>query len=402
MGTFLHGGDYDSYLEEKNPGKSVIQPELDSEFTFYIPGFVPWGDGTMGVKGIEAGVQFGGDILLKNLDMAALAGLEGRKGKFGFILEGLYLDVGVSGTTPGRLLSTVAVSFDQTIAEATGTYRILESDRGFVELLAGARLISVSSSLNFSVDAAGVSSFSDDLSERIVSRTASAVREKVDQSLPAILASLPTAAANLSNGDVNGLEDRLDRDVAAIWPLIERRISDGVGSEESGFGNSVGSSNFVRNRVKDYLKARLQSQIEQRRAAASAAVAAARSGARAQADRQLAKAEKKLSKAIESRVKSVLSNSSISGSKTWVDPIVGIRGQWLLTDDIYFVARADYGGFGVSSESTYNLYGAFGTQVKENTTIELGIRSMGIDYRRGGFVYDMGLTGPFMGTRIVF
>lgn len=98
----------------------------------------------------------------------------------------------------------------------------------------------------------------------------------------------------------------------------------------------------------------------------------------------------------------MLSNSSISGSKTWVDPIVGIRGQWLLTDDIYFVARADYGGFGVSSESTYNLYGAFGTQVKENTTIELGIRSMGIDYRRGGFVYDMGLTGPFMGTRIVF
>ncbi|MDF1860080.1 MAG: hypothetical protein P1U87_07685 [Verrucomicrobiales bacterium] len=402
IGSFLQAGDYDSYLEEKNPGKSVIQPEQGSEFTFYIPGFLPWGDGIMGAKGIEAGVQFGGDTLLKNLDMAALAGLEGRKGKFGFILEGMYLNVGVSGTTPGRLLSTVAVSFDQTIAEATGTYRILESDRGFVELLAGARLISVNSSLSFAVDSAGVASLSNDLSERIVSRTASAVREKVDKSLPAILASLPAAAANLSNGDVNGLEERLDRDLAAIWPLIERRISDGVGSEESGFGSSIASSSLVRRQVENYLKARLQSQIEQRRAAASAAVATARSAERAQADRQLAKAEKKLSKAIESQVKGVLSNSSVSDSKSWVDPIVGIRGQWLVTDDIYFVARADYGGFGISSESTYNLYGAFGTQVKANTTIELGIRSMGVDYRRGGFVYDMGLTGPFMGTRIVF
>lgn len=395
-------GDFDSYPDTKNPDKMPIVAADDTDFTFYIPGFLPWGDGTVGVRGIEVGTQFGGDILLKNLDMLALGGIEGRKGKFGFILEGLYLDVGVSGNTPGRLLNTAAISLEQTIAEATGTYRFHESERGFVELLAGARLYSLGNSLDLSVNPAGVAAFSNDLSQRIIGLTVAAVRQRVDQSLPGILAGLPAAASDIGGGDINRLEERVEDQLGGIWPLLERRLESELGSGGSDFGSNLSDHPLVRKRVREYLEARLQDRIEQRRAAASAAVAAARSAARNRAQRALAKAEKRLASAINSRVRSALSRGNISGSKTWVDPIVGVRGQWLLTDDFWLVARADYGGFGVSSESTYNLYGAIGTRVKENITMELGIRSMGVDYRRGGFVYDMSLTGPFLGTKIEF
>lgn len=397
----LQAGDrFDSMLS-KNPKNVEFEPLPDSELSFYIPGFLPWTEGTIGVDGIESGVNIGADVLLKNLDMLALAGLEGRRGKIGFIFEGMYLDLQATGTSPGPLLSTVNLDYEQLIAEGTFTYRLLETDRAVVEILVGARYYYLGSTLGLSPNSAAVAAVSDDLGSRIVSRTASAVRAELDRRLDNILAGLPAPAADLSSRDERRLFSRIESEVDPVRMEISDRLQSGIGSERSELAQSVGDSGPIRRLIRAYTRAKVEAAIEERRAAASAAVATARSGARRRAQKKLAEAERQLSGALADRIEKRL-NTSVSDSKGWVDPFVGLRGKVLLTDDIYFVARADYGGFGVSSDSIYNLYGAFGTQVRENVTVEIGVRSLGVDYRQDGFVFDSTFTGPFFGTFIRF
>jgi hypothetical protein len=347
--------------------------------------------------------MIGADVLLKNLDMIALAGLEGRQGKWGFILEGMYLDLAATGSTPGRLLTTIDVGYQQLIAEGTVTYRLWESDRGFLELLAGVRYYWVGADLGLNVNPSGAQAVGQDVSARIVNRTVSAVRAELDRRLSADLAALPTAASDLSAGVLDRFNNDVRPQVEPIRDVVSQVIRDEIGADRStGISLSIVERREVQALVNSYVRAKVAADIEARRAAASAAVAAARSGARAQAQQALAQAEARLAKGLEDAILDAIPNSTISDSKGWVDPIIGLRCKILLTDDLYFVARADYGGFGVSSEANYNLYGAIGKKVKENITIETGIRHMGVDYADGGFLYDASFTGPFSAVMIHF
>jgi hypothetical protein len=93
---------------------------------------------------------------------------------------------------------------------------------------------------------------------------------------------------------------------------------------------------------------------------------------------------------------------ALSVTNSWVDPFFGIQGRYQLADKWYVSARADYGGFGVSSESTYNLFGVVGYQIKPGTSMELGYRYLATDYTQGGFVYDVATKGAFIGFRMDF
>lgn len=87
---------------------------------------------------------------------------------------------------------------------------------------------------------------------------------------------------------------------------------------------------------------------------------------------------------------------------SWVDPFVGIRGKYELTEKSYVVARGDIGGFGISSELTWNLFGALGYEINERTAMEIGYRYLYTDYSQGGFVYDMAMKGIYAGFRVDF
>jgi hypothetical protein len=132
--------------------KDVIPDPSGYEFAFVVPGWLAGVEGTVGVKGIEAGVDAGIDDILKNLDMIATGGFEVRKGKTGFAFSGLYVDASVGGFTPGPLLSNVAVRIEQVLLEATFTYRIYESERAWIELLSGARYSYMGTELSLSID----------------------------------------------------------------------------------------------------------------------------------------------------------------------------------------------------------------------------------------------------------
>jgi len=167
-------------------------------------------------------------------------------------------------------------------------------------------------------------------------------------------------------------------------------------------GRRIAESRVIRSQIKSVLRAQLDAQIEEKRADASAAVSAARANARKKAGQAVAKAERKLANTINSEVNKRLNNRTVSDSKTWADPFVGLRGKYYFNDDLYFVGRGDYGGFGISSDQTYNIYAAFGMQVKENIVTEVGFRRVGVDYQDGNFSYDATFTGPFIGTMIRF
>jgi opacity protein-like surface antigen len=94
----------------------------------------------------NADIKFGD--LLKNLEGALMIAAELRKGDFGFFVDFSYVDVGANGRTPFGVLYS-GIRFEQTsITTSLGlSWRAYESNRGHLDLLAGARIWSVHTTL---------------------------------------------------------------------------------------------------------------------------------------------------------------------------------------------------------------------------------------------------------------
>mgnify|MGYP003675233781 CR=1 FL=1 len=93
---------------------------------------------------------------------------------------------------------------------------------------------------------------------------------------------------------------------------------------------------------------------------------------------------------------------SAQGSEDWVDPIVGIRARFDITDRLYAMLLADVGGFGAGSDLTWQVYLGFGYQLTESLDAKIGWRHMEIDYERGGFLYDVEMDGLAIGLGFTF
>lgn len=90
------------------------------------------------------------------------------------------------------------------------------------------------------------------------------------------------------------------------------------------------------------------------------------------------------------------------GSRTWVDPVVGLRGAYGLTKDLTLGFRGDVGGFGTSSDLTWQAYLGIGWRVSRNATVSLGYRGLGTDYSGGSFGADLVTHGPVVGLQTRF
>ncbi len=91
-----------------------------------------------------------------------------------------------------------------------------------------------------------------------------------------------------------------------------------------------------------------------------------------------------------------------SDSISWVDPIIGARLGVNLSEKFFGFASGDVGGFGVSSEFTWQALAGFGYRVTENGSLLLGYRAIGTDYTHGGFTYDLVASGPVIGYEYKF
>jgi hypothetical protein len=107
------------------------------------------------------------------------------------------------------------------------------------------------------------------------------------------------------------------------------------------------------------------------------------------------------------RVNTPLAVRSADGSKTWADPIVGLQ---LRTPENgkrwHAQVYSEFGGFGVGSSFTWQIFPTIGVNVSKTAALEFGYRWLDIDYTSGEnqtlFTYDVLTQGPVMGFRFKF
>lgn len=85
-----------------------------------------------------------------------------------------------------------------------------------------------------------------------------------------------------------------------------------------------------------------------------------------------------------------LANQKIRSSDSWTDPMIGIKGRTVLGDSRFYLASGlALGGFGVGSDSFYDLSGNLVYQWNSAIGTSLGYRIYDLDYEDGSFVYDV-------------
>jgi len=111
---------------------------------------------------------------------------------------------------------------------------------------------------------------------------------------------------------------------------------------------------------------------------------------------------------IELNFPSPVPTQDLGGSKDYVEPMVGARVIWALSDKWRATLRGDMSGFGVGSGSdlTWNALAGAAYTYSEKASIKLGYRIYDIDYSNGSgsneFGVDLQLHGPYLGASFSF
>jgi len=86
----------------------------------------------------------------------------------------------------------------------------------------------------------------------------------------------------------------------------------------------------------------------------------------------------------------------------WVDPVVGARVFFNLTDRLSVQAQGDIGGFDVNSDLTWSFLSTANYTFTEHLSLSAGYKIVDTDYEKDGHVYDTRLSGPVVGLTYRF
>jgi len=102
---------------------------------------------------------------------------------------------------------------------------------------------------------------------------------------------------------------------------------------------------------------------------------------------------------------------NVDGDKSWVEPLIGVRTLWDLSERWTITLLGDIGGVAFGSDFAWNAFGLVGYRFplfskENNATVFAGYRALSQDYTDGSgrnkFQWDMTLYGPLLGLRIEF
>lgn len=96
--------------------------------------------------------------------------------------------------------------------------------------------------------------------------------------------------------------------------------------------------------------------------------------------------------------------NSISGevTETWVDPVIAARFHTPLAEKWAAAFYVDIGGFGISSDFTWQLQGAVQYQIGQQWWLAAGWRYYSVDFDKDDFIYDVRMNGPIIGVTYHF
>jgi len=95
-----------------------------------------------------------------------------------------------------------------------------------------------------------------------------------------------------------------------------------------------------------------------------------------------------------------LNGRTRSDGATWVDGLVGVRGNYVLSSKYYITGWGLIGAGGAESDWDVGL--GIGYNISKNVSAAIGYRALGVDYSSGGFKFDAVLQGPMAGLTIRF
>lgn len=87
---------------------------------------------------------------------------------------------------------------------------------------------------------------------------------------------------------------------------------------------------------------------------------------------------------------------NFTDDETWVDPVIGVKGQYGLSERFFLKGWGMIGGFGASSDFMWDVFGGAGYQVNDRFSTTLGWRHIGVDYKNSAFLFDVDLNGPMI------
>lgn len=97
-----------------------------------------------------------------------------------------------------------------------------------------------------------------------------------------------------------------------------------------------------------------------------------------------------------------LPTRSANDSIDWVDPVVGLRGRYAMTDKWFLSGAGVIGGFGAGSDFMWDVAGAVGYNFTDAISASAGYRAFGVDYSKSGDVVDLVNHGPVVGLTYSF
>jgi hypothetical protein len=95
-----------------------------------------------------------------------------------------------------------------------------------------------------------------------------------------------------------------------------------------------------------------------------------------------------------------LDGVSRSDSATWVDGLVGLRGDYSFTPKVYFTGWGLVGAGGADLD--WDVAGAIGYKFNDWFSAVAGYRALGVDYNDDGFEFNVVQSGPIFGAVFKF
>ncbi len=97
----------------------------------------------------------------------------------------------------------------------------------------------------------------------------------------------------------------------------------------------------------------------------------------------------------------LLDGASVDDSASWVDGVVGLRGNYFFTPKFYFAGWGLIGAGGADVD--WDVAAGLGYRFNDTLSATVGYRAMGVDYSNDdGFLFDVVQQGPIMGLTINF
>lgn len=105
---------------------------------------------------------------------------------------------------------------------------------------------------------------------------------------------------------------------------------------------------------------------------------------------------------VEGSVAVPLAGVALSFDKTFIDPILAIRGNLRIAPQWSVIGSVDAGGLGIGSDVTYQIAVTANYQATESLYLSLGYRHLYIDYDSGGASIKANISGPLVGATLRF